>query len=410
MNNLFGSRTTLKVMSVLIAIFIWIFVLNTSNPYETATFKSIPLKVENESFLDENDYVLKNNYKTSIDITVRGRHDSISQVKDSDFSASIDFSKIKSADDSSLAINGPFCSAKDISIVSYNPEKIDIVLSRIKGNSFPLELSSDITVKTGYKIVSVTPNIDSLTLEGEEALVNSVDKVVASISIKDLDKDVNKSVECKVLNKEGKEISSLSKGLTVEVAVKVAKAVSVSMTVEGSLNDNYAEVSRTVLPNVVYITGTAAVLSKITEIKTAAVSIQDATENITSKVPLVLPEGVKLADMENSVAVGIEIEPILTNTFEIAGSGITLINQALDGSAEYKVKSEKVEVTLKGRKSLLENISAASLSPSADVSGLSEGIHRVKLKLTLPSLVKLPEDAYAEIEVIKKIATVTPLQ
>ncbi len=400
-SKFFNNKSALKVLSIVVALFIWVFVLNTSNPYETTTFKGIPLKVQNEDFLAENDYVLKNNYKTSIDITIRGRHDSINKVKDSDFEASIDFSTIEGAADTYLAINGPFCSAKDISIISYNPENIEIMLSRITSKSFPLELSSNITVKSGYKVISVAPNVDSLTLNGEEALINSVDRVVASIDIKDLDKDVNKVVECKALNNEGKEIAILSRNLTAEVSVKVAKAVAVSLVANGSINDNYTEVSRTVTPNVVYIIGTTSVLAKVTDLKTEPVSIKDLTANLTTKVPLVLPEGVKLAEIGNEVDVNIIVEQILNNTFEIVGGDIILLNKLTDGSVEYRIKTEKVSIQLKGRKSLLDDISSASLHPTVDVSNLSEGTHRIPLKLSLPSLVKITQDGFIEVEVVK---------
>ena len=74
MNDLFKKDITIKIVSVLIAVLFWLYVYNTAdNPYNSKTFTNIPLKIENESSLDEKGFEIKNRYKTSIDITIRGR-------------------------------------------------------------------------------------------------------------------------------------------------------------------------------------------------------------------------------------------------------------------------------------------------------------------------------------------------
>jgi len=400
-NEFFNKTSTLKIISVLIAVLIWLYVLNTLNPYETAIFRNIPLKIENENYLTENDFVLKQPYRTTIDITVRGRHNNLVGLKDSDFTASIDFSQIKSAADRYLTIDGPYCKKRNVRIVSYNPEKIEIVLSRIKNSSFPLELSNNITTKAGYKIVSVVPSVDIVALEGEEALIDSVDKVVAKVDIKDLDKDITKLVNCKVLNKEGKEIPSLSKNLTVEVTVKVAKAVSVELVTSGTINPNYVEISRTVVPSVVYVSGPSATLSRLTELKTETVNINNLSGDLSTKASLILPENVKLHDAQPEVDVHINVEPIVTRSLSFQPYNVELVNRSADGSLEYKVKTENATVQLKGRKSLLESLSAATIKPTANVLNLPEGVHQVPLNLTLPDGVRLVQGVNIEVEITR---------
>lgn len=401
MKNILNKNVTIKVISVIVAIVAWLLVLNTTNPYETVTFTSIPLTVENENFLEENGYVLKSQYKRTIDITVRGRRDVIKNVKDSDFEAILDFSNVKSVNDETLSITGPFCNVDDVSIVSYNPEKIDIVLSRITTGTFPLNLTSNITVKEGYKVISITPNVDSFSLQAEESLMSSIDKVVANLEIAGLDRDVTERVACKVMNEEGKEIVSLSKNLSVEVNVKVAKNIKVDLQYTGAPADGYVLVSSSVMPNAVYVRGEADVLGRTTSVKTEQINIKGAKEDIEKEVPLVIPNGITLLnESDAAVKASFEIEKIIDKDITLTPADIKLVNMITDGTLDYVIKSESVTVRLNGRESLLSNINAETLKAEANVLGLAEGVHSVKLRLAVPLQVKQVQDAFVEIEII----------
>jgi YbbR domain-containing protein len=404
--DILNKDIAIKVISVIIAIIAWLLVLNTSNPYETATFTSIPLTLENEDFLEENGFVVKNQFKRTIDITVRARRDVIRKIKDSDFEAKLDFSKIKSVNDTTLDITGLFCKVDDVAIVSYNPDRIDIMLSRITIGTFPLNLTSNITVKEGYKVLSITPNVDSITFEEEESLISSIDKVVANLEISNLDGDVTKRVPCKVINKDGKEIASLSKNLTVEVSVKTAKGIRVDAKITGSPADGYTLVSSTVNPSFIYVRGAAEVLDKVASLKTEQININGTKEDVEKEVSLVIPNGITLVDESNAkVNVSIAVEKIINKEITLTPSDIELINMKRDGTLDYRIKSESVTVQLNGRESLLENVTAATLRAEANVAGLNGGTHSVKLRLSLPAQVKQVQDAYAEIEIVEMLST-----
>lgn len=399
MRELFKKDITLKVGAVLIAILFWLYVYNNANPYTTQTFQNIPIKFENQDFVEDNGYIIKNNYRTSIDITIRGRQEAVNRVKSSDFAATLDFSQIKSLDDKTLTVTDISCRQKDVVIESIQPAAIDVQLSRYKTNSFPIEIVNNITMKPGYKLLDVTPNPENISLVYEESLINSVGSVKATLDIKDLDRNVVRSIDCKVYSKDGKVISELSRNLKVEVSVAVAKEVPVTLVTKGKPAADFVETLRTVTPETVLITGPPELLSKITDLKTEPVDIENITENFTVTPVIKLPEGVKFADPQKDVAASITVEKLAQKELSVPKGGIRIMNP--DGSLTYEILTENSLLQLRGRISDLNALNLAGLQPGVDVAGLAEGTHKLPLNIVLPAQVKLMQDVLVEVKVTK---------
>jgi YbbR domain-containing protein len=409
MNDLFKKDITIKIMSVLIAVLFWLYVSNTSNPFTTKTFYNIPVKIENAGFLNENGYIVKNTYRNSIDVTIRGRREAIDRVRSSDFEAALDFSQIKSVNDKTLKITGPTCTQRDVTIVGTNPPTIDIQLARNKGGSFPVELKSNITMKPGYELLNTTMSPDSLQIVAEESIINSVGSIRANLDLKNLDRDTTKTVDCKVYNTDGKEITSLSTDLKVTVNIQVAKKLPVSLVTRGRLAADYVETMRMIEPVEILVTGPAAALEKLTDIKTEQIDIDRISANYSASVPLVLPNGVKLVDnSEREIKVGINVEKLVTRAIEMSQEDISILNGLNDGTLTYEIKTDKLTLQVKGMQRDVEDLQASVLKPAVDVSGLGEGTHKLPLNISLPSQVKLLTQAYVDVIVTKTTETTAP--
>jgi YbbR domain-containing protein len=410
MNDLFKKDITVKIISVLIAVIFWLYVSNSSNPFTTKTFTNIPVKIENESYLDQNNYIIKNKYRTSIDVTIRGRQEAIDKMRTSDFEASLDFSQIKSVNDKKLKITGPFCTQKDVNIESVNPPTIDVQLARNKNGTFPVELKSNVTMKPGYVLVkppTMTP--DPYPIFAEESIIDSVDSIKANLEIKNLDRDTTQTVVCTAYNKQGNEISSLSTGLKVDVKLEVAKQVPVSLVTRGRLATDYVETLRVIDPVNILVSGPADALAKLFEIKTEQIDIDKINSNFTTTVSLIVPDGMKLVNSPKEITVNISVEKLVVRDMELVQGDILLLNSINDGSMNYEIKTEKLTIKIKGRQPDVDAVIVDNLKLGVDVSGLAEGTYNLPLNINLPSQVKLMTQANVEVKVTKAPETPPPL-
>jgi YbbR domain-containing protein len=216
---------------------------------------------------------------------------------------------------------------------------------------------------------------------------------------------VLKKLQCKVYDESGKEMSSLSKDLMVDVKVQVAKEVLVTLVIKGKPAADFTNTMRIVNPEKVLITGPAEVLSKISELKTQPVSIEKLSKTMETDSMIILPSGVKLVDMPREVAVSVVIEPLSEKRFVIAKDNITLTNMGAIDTFNYLVKTESIDVGIKAPKDALNSFNIKDVNPSVDVEGLTEGIHKLPLLFNLPEDVKLDKEYFVEVEV-QRVPTV----
>ena len=405
--DLLKKDITVKILSVLIAVIFWLFVYNTSNPFTDRTY-SVPVRIVNQDYPDQNGYIIKNINTSNIDVTVRGRKEVLDEVRASDINVSLDLSQIKSVNDRKLELNPPELDKRDVKIISYTPATVDIILVRNKSGTFPVELKPNITMKPGYVLLKTTVTPDTLPIYNmEESVIDSIDKIVASLDVKNLDRDTTKEVKCVVYSKDGKEIKDLSDGLKVNVKLEVAKEVPVYLVTRGKLADDYIETLRVIDPVKVLLTGPADVLGNIEEIKTEQVDIDKITSNFTASVQLIVPEGAELYNTPKNITVNINVEKLVTKNIELLKDDISVLNANNDGSLTYGIKTEKLTVQIKGRQSDVNAVKKENMKPAVDVSGLKEGTHKLPLSIILPSQVKLMQQHEIEVEITKNMETVT---
>lgn len=404
-NKLFNKDITIKIVSVLLAIIFWLYVSNNDNPFTTKVFYNIPINIENQNYLSENGFIVKNESRYSVDVTIRGRKEVVDKIRTDDFETTLDYSQIRSINDKKLIITEPVCKQKGITIISYSPSTFDIQLERNKSNTFAVELKSNVTMKPGYVLLKSALSSETMTITGEESMIDSVGSIKANLEIKDLDRDTTKVVQCTVYNKEGKEISSLSNNLKATVTLEVAKEVPVSLVTRGRLAADYVETLRLIDPVKALITGPVEALESISGIKTEQVDIDKIDSNFTASVPLIVPEGVKLVNTPKEITVNINVEKLILRDIELVNNDISILNATNDGSLIYEIKADKLVLQLKGRQADVNAIKLENLKPAVDVTGLLEGTHKLPLNITIPSQVKLMQQETVDVKITKTVET-----
>ena len=224
----FKKDIKIKVLAFLVALLFWLYVSNVTNPFKTITIYNVPVTEVNKDFLSQNNYDLKNQPRTFIDITIRGRQDVVEKVRSTDFEVYLDYSQIQSVNDKKLAFSEPVCLFKNVTIESYNPKEIDIHLTRRKTEYFAVEVVSNVSMKPGYVMLRASVRPEEVPVINDEAIVDSIASVKAFLELSDVDRDtVVRQVQCKAFDKDGNEITGLDL-MKVDVTIETAKEVPVS--------------------------------------------------------------------------------------------------------------------------------------------------------------------------------------
>jgi len=392
-----------KILAFFIALLFWLYVSNVTNPFKTVTIYNVPVTEVNKEFLRQNSYDLKTQPRTFIDITIRGRQDVVERVRSTDFEVYLDYSQIESVNDKKLAISEPVCLFRNVTIESYNPKELDIQLTRKKYGHFEVEVVPNVTMKPGYVMLQAKVSPEKIPVYQDEAVIESIASVKAFLELSDVDRDtVVRQVQCKAFDKDGNEIEGLEL-MKVDVTVETAKEVPVSLVTRGRLAPNHIEITgnRVIEPARVLVRGAPGILEDIREIKTEQLDIDGLDKDLSTTVPLVIPERVELVNSPEEVRVSMDVEELVVKSFEFTKNGISILNARNDGTLTYEIITDKVIVQFRGLQTDLNSIVPSSLRPAVDVADLAEGTHRLQLNMNLPQTGNLVQRVYVEVRISK---------
>lgn len=374
---------TIKIFSIIFAIFLW-FVIN---PVKT-NYYTVPLTIINEESLRAKGLVLNSKAypEKYVTISVRDRVDVLDRIKDTDFEVTLDLSKVKSVDDKIISLDPPVYLGREKineNNIELKPKSVKLDLGKIEENPFIVQVETSGKLPANYEIISKTATPDTVSIQALDSVVNSVGAVKVYVDVTGLNKTLEIRKECKVYDKKGIEMPELSKKLTVDVRIEVGKRVPVIPIISGNPHKDYVEGSSSVKPENILITGDKDLLSKVNEIKTEPISLDNMTKSFTTPILLQLPEGIKLVNSTREVNVTVEIIPLTQRTLEVPVDSITIEGKKTeDPELIYEIASP-VKVVLKGKMEDVNAVTVQQLMAKINVEDLDEGTHSVPLNITL---------------------------
>lgn len=399
MKEFLKKDLTLKIFSIVFAIFLWFAI----NPVQTDQY-TVPLNVINEESLKSQGLVLNSrNFNKYVFVNVRDKGDVLDHIKDTDFEVTLDLSKIKSVNDKVATLEPPVYLGSE----RINPKNIELKqktitldLARIEENPFKVQVETNGKMPAGYEIIAKTAEPDTISIQDIDTVVASVGSVKAFVDVTGLDRNLEIRKECKVYNKKGEEMPDVGKKLNVDIKIEVGKRVPVIPIIVGSPQENYTEGEYSVKPDSILITGSPDNMEKVNEVKTAPINIENATKTLNTQTLLQIPDGLKLVSSTREVGVAVQILPLDIKTYELTPKDITLEGEKTDNTLAYEITGP-VSVTLKGKKEDMANITTDEFLAKLNVSDLKEGDHQVPLQITLPPNITQSGEAKVLVKITK---------
>jgi YbbR domain-containing protein len=312
--------------------------------------------------------------------------DAAGRVTSESFTAWIDLSTATpdAANDAIVRVN---VSSPDPQIQAFDwtPRQISVHLDPLRTKVMP------VTVDKG----SVPPDLElrepvvdpaQISVSGTQSSVSQVVAVLARVRIDPAGLSIDQQVDLVAVDGLGEQVNQVRMEPTsVRVRIVIgnqlqSRSLPVNPVVAGTPAAGFDIASITVDPLVVSVEGEPARLSALTRIDTLPVSVTGATGDVTASVGLVLPPGIEL--------LGVDRVTVTARLNATAGTRTFTAGPVLAGARDdrtYSLSTDQVLVTVGGASSALATLNGDTLVVSAEVGGLSPGVHAVQLKSTLPA-------------------------
>lgn len=298
MKRFFTSEAWARILSLIIAVGLWLFVTIFINPETEVFIKGIPIIFSDYSVLADNNLVMLNNSSMTVNITIRGNRRTLSQLNEDSIKAIVDFSEFTRPGEIYLPVNIELPN-DDLVVVDRNPNNVIIKVDNVIEMQKSVVVSLEGVPRSGYVAVSPTSSVAEVTVRGPEAVVKLIDKVSASLDVSRASSDV--SMLQRVIFLSANDVQLIDEHITakpdivtVSCTILKQKFVPIVINLSGSPPPDVTVNAVVALGNDVEIWGKADVLDAVEYIETMPIDISKVNTSGQTEIKLITPENITL--------------------------------------------------------------------------------------------------------------------
>lgn len=359
-----------KLVCLLIALVLWIYVMGAENPDWEETFEDVPISLVNTDDIEiDNGLTIYSGYSSTVDITVRGRKNEISGITADNFTVTADVKSIKEVGEYSLPVTVSL--DKDATIVAQSVDSVSVLVDKKETITLDVKTRySDLIIESGYALGEPDVSVDSVTVTGPSRYLSDID--YAEVAIPDLGRvtsSLTVYANVNLIDKDGGVVTNPFVTMThteVSVTVPVFAYKEVPLSVQykyGYFNDENCSV--TMSAESVYVKGDAALVNSLDTITVTTIDEKKVDDDETISVKLVMPNGVE--NLSGIEFVDITVSNIGTTTRQMM-LPIDYLVVENPNDAVYEIDDNFIPVILRGTDSELYELPYLSVTPKLDLS------------------------------------------
>ena len=371
------------VVSVLVAIAVWLYVDSVKTPDVRVKVKHIPVEFSGENdVLEDKGLMLLSGYDATIDLTLKGPRKILWKLDKSKIRIVVDTSSINDTGVKTLRYTVVYpdaVSGSQIKMENASAFTVTVTVGKLSTKEVPIECDIIGNVAAGF--VTGELQLDPVKLElhaPRDDLVN-VSHAKIELNVNGANKTVVQAVGFTLYDYNGIEIQNASVRANVKLVqaslpILMQKTVPLKLDFVEAAGSTLEQVKYQINPQQVVLTGEKEQLDGINEIILDTVYLQDLEETQVKTYDIELPDGVytdrDVDKAEVTIAVSGVSEKVITT------SNITFSNLAAGKTSE--LVTTELDVTVRGLTAAVNKIKPENVHVIADMSDVTEdGLHTV---------------------------------
>jgi YbbR domain-containing protein len=374
----FAKNIRTFLLALVLAVAVWISAVTSADPDEVRPYLNpIPLEIIGQ----DPSLIITGNIPANVEVTLRAPRSTWTQLtsQENSVQATLDLSGLSAGEHTvNIQIHVAFTPYQPVLV---NPEAVSITLEPVAAHSLPIDLSLGGQPATGFQAGDTTLDPIKVMISGPESLVQQVVRARVHVNLDGIRESVDQSIPIQILDAKNAPV----KGLTVSpesvhVSIPVSQQggfrdVAVKVVVQGQVASGYRLENISVFPPVITVfSSNPELVNKLPGvIETQLLDIENAKENISTRLSLNLPENITIIGSQ-TVQVSVGITPIQTS--------LTLLNQpiniiGLPEGLSAQVLPQVIDVIISGPVPVLDALTSQDVTVSVDVTGLDPGTHQL---------------------------------
>ena len=385
----FSRRKALQVViSILVAIAVWVYVDVEKAPDRTKTIRDIPVEFSGESTtLADKNLMLLSGYDTTVDLTIKGPKRELVKISKDNVRLVASTSSIDSVGVHTLRWDPIYpdgVQSSSLTVDWASKYKVTVTVGELYTKEVPVNCVVTGTVADGYFTGETVLDPTTLVLRGQRDDLLNVAYAKLTVDISDATRSVIQTESVQLYDNDdnpvdNSNIRTNASLIQAKVPVLTTKEVSLAVELSGVPGSAGQSIKTTITPSSVRLIGEADVLENIDEIVLATLYIEDLDIWQQNSYVVTAPDGTWLANSNEVATVEITMEGIEEKTVTVDTFSYTNVPSGL-----YAEVQDTLDVRLWGLSEELAELKADAITATVDLSSVTEtGSCRVPVTVTV---------------------------
>lgn len=397
MKRFWGERQLYFLLSVAIAVVMWLYVATAQNPVVSRQIR-VDLQLRN---VGENEVVIQPAPAAPVQVRVRvqGPRSQVALLNPKLVDAYVDLSGLGPGDHSQVPV--VVTPALDVRVEEVDPKTVLVALDALASRRLPVEVTLMGTPPPDVTLGSPHTAPTHVVVSGPARQVAGVRHALVSVDTASLRQQVVASLPVIPVDANGQPVSGVQVspkivGMTLAVREGViSKVVPIVPTITGTPPPAVMVTGATAEPDTVALSGPASALAGINQATTAPVDVAGARGDFSRRVALQLPPGI--TPTVRQVMVTVHFGRGLLSTVLRA---VPVRVVGMSPRTTSRVVPDRVDVQVEGPQELIRRLTTQAVTIEVSAAGRQPGQYTMSPQAILPKGVRILTIQPAQVMVI----------
>lgn len=379
------------LLSVVIAIGLWLYVITIEQPESKDTYYDIPVVLQNESILAERGLMIVSERPT-VTLELSGTRTNLNQLNESNINVIANVSSIMTPGNHELTYNVSYPGNVPSGSISRQSSIPDMVTLKVENR-----ITKPIPVVPNYMDTKVPEGMiadkenmildyEYIEVSGPESVMEQITQAVIEVDLENQTQTIVGEYQYTLCNDASEPVDSQWVTTNVELVnltLQIHRLKEITLKVNvlsgGGATEQTSAID--IQPKTIQVSGSEALLENLEELEIGTVDLGTLESDSVLNFDIVLPEGVTNETGISEATVEVKFPNLRTVSFSVTNIQL----QNAPAGMEAELVTQILDVKLRGPVALMERITAEDITATIDLKDAQEGTDKYAVQISVGS-------------------------
>lgn len=384
------SKLYSLLLSLLIAFGLWEYVVTFVSPQDDNTFYNIPVTMEGESVLREQNLMITEKSSETVSLHLSGTRSDLSKLNSGNISVRVDLSSIDEPGVHELSYSRIVypgdVPSNAIVVESRSPGSVYVTVDYRRTKDVPVLVRYIGNRADGYIYDTENAVLDNGTvnISGPATVVDQITSAVIEVDLTNRVESISESYRYTLCDENGEpvdaqQITTNLEEIRLDLQIQQIKVINLAVDVTYAGGATAGNTTVTVEPETIRVSGGEAVLEALGDTySVGTINLSELEKSTSVKFPIVLPDGVTNQTGISEATVTVQFSGLKTREFVLGQIDAVNVPEGM----EAEIINASLSVKVRGPVAQIDALTAEDIKAEVDFTSAEAGSATYRVNLS----------------------------